>query len=136
MNKFNPDRHTLKSQSEKEMVAEEATRISGSYEVLHDDHERALHLLELSGMPMEDNVSGDIVGQQFLFQIMELREEVEDSESGEGLRKMYADNKERINDTCEKIKVSFANNDLVEAKRLTAMLQYWKRIDELIIEKL
>lgn len=136
MNKFHPDRHTLKSQSEQEAVAEEATKISGSYEVLNDDHERALHLLELGGMPMEDNVSGDIVGQQFLFEIMELREEVEDAKSKADLQKLLADNKERTNDTCEKLGISFANNDLADAKRLTAMLQYWKRIDELIIEKL
>lgn len=136
MNKFHPDRHTLKSDLEKEAAAEEATRISRSYGVLQDDHERALHLLELGGMPMEENVSGDIVGQAFLFEIMELREEVDNANSNVKLKELLSDNRKRISDTCEKLGDAFHDNNFTEAKRLTAILQYWKRIDELIIEKI
>jgi len=125
MNQYHPDRHTLKPKTEQDMVAEEATKITQSYEALQDDHERALHLLELGGMPMEDTISGAILGQEFLMEVMELREEVDCATAGDELDRLRADNKER----------TFAQNDLSEAKRLTAMLQYWKRIDERINEK-
>lgn len=136
MRKFHPDRHTLKSRDEQDAVAEEATKISRGYGVLEDDHERALHLLELSGMPMEENISGDIVGQEFLFEIMELREEVDNASSEIEFKELLIKNKKRMNDTSEKLGAAFAANNLIEAKRLTAILQYWKRIDELIIERL
>lgn len=136
MKKFHPDRHTLKPKAEQDTLAEKATTISRSYGVLQDDHERALHLLELGGMPMEENISGDIVGQQFLLQIMELREEVDDTKSEHNLKHLLADNKQRMNDTCSELAIAFSKNDFVGAKRMTAKLQYWKRIDELIIEKL
>mmetsp|Transcript_24876 Transcript_24876/g.31307 ORF Transcript_24876/g.31307 Transcript_24876/m.31307 type:complete len:137 (+) Transcript_24876:149-559(+) len=135
MNQYHPDRHTLKPKTEQDMVAEEATKITQSYEALQDDHERALHLLELGGMPMEDTISGAILGQEFLMEVMELREEVDCATAGDELDRLRADNKERMDDTCEKLGEAFAQNDLSEAKRLTAMLQYWKRIDERINEK-
>lgn len=135
MTKYHPDRHTLKSLTEQEDTAEKATTITRSFAVLQDDHERALHLLELGGMRMEDNISGEILGGEFLMEVMELREEIDNTTSEVELKKLFADNKERMNNTCEKLGVAFSQNDLQEAKRLTAMLQYWKRIDELITDQ-
>lgn len=135
MNEFHPDRHTLKSQAEQEEAAQQASKISRSYEVLSDNHERALHLLDLGGMPMEDDISGDILGHAFLMEVMELREEIDDAVDEKQLQMLQKNNRERIDDTCQKLSLAFQQNDLGEAKRLTAMLQYWKRIDELINEK-
>mmetsp|Transcript_2256 Transcript_2256/g.2552 ORF Transcript_2256/g.2552 Transcript_2256/m.2552 type:complete len:210 (+) Transcript_2256:100-729(+) len=136
MNKHHPDRHTLKPLSEQETAAEEASLVTRGYEVLKDDYERALHLLELSGVPMEDNVSGDIVGQEVLMNVMELREEVDDAKSDDKLKHLLDMNKERIRETCDNLGLAFEKGDLKNAKRFTAMLQYWNRIEEMIIEKI
>ena len=64
MKQLHPDRHTLKDTSEQEHVAALATNVTNGFSVLKDDHERALHLLELNGAPMEDTVS---VGNLFSF---------------------------------------------------------------------
>lgn len=135
MGEYHPDRHTLKSQSEQDEASQQAAKISRSYEVLSDNHERSLHLLALGGNPMEDDVSGEILDQAFLMEIMELREEVDDAKDEEELKLLQLRNKKRIDKTCQQLSDAFGQKDLDEAKRLTAMLQYWKRIDELITEK-
>lgn len=132
MTKYHPD----KQHQQKDTIEDVATKITHGYSILQDDHARALHLLELNDMPMEENMSGDVVGQTFLLTIMELREEVEDAKSENELKELLKNNRERMSETCQKLSIAFGENDLMEAKRLTAMLQYWKRIDELIIEKL
>ena len=63
MKQLHPDRHTLKDTSEQERVSALATKVTNGFSVLKDDHQRALHLLDLSGAPMEDTVS---VGNLFL----------------------------------------------------------------------
>ena len=52
-----PDKHTHKSAEEQQVVADLASLVTQAYGVLKNNHSRALHLLELEGYPMEDDVS-------------------------------------------------------------------------------
>lgn len=56
MMKLHPDRHVDNFQ--KEAVAAEATRVTRAYDVLSNPLGRALHLLELNGLSIEE---GDAV---------------------------------------------------------------------------
>ncbi len=136
MKLLHPDKHTLKSIPEQESTAKLASEITRGYEVLKDDYERSLHLLELNGNPMEDDVSGTILGSEFLMDIMEIREGIDGTEDEGMLRDFMGDNQGRIDETCEELGVAFGKKDLDEAKRLAAKLQYWNRIRETILEKM
>ena len=76
------------------------------------------------------------MGQDFLFQIMELQEMVDDASSDENLQSLYEETQRNSQETCEALGLAFENGDLVNAKRLTAILQYWNRTEETIIEKM
>jgi len=137
MVEIHPDRHSLKPADERQTIADLASNVTRGYGVLKDNHARALHLLKLEGTPMEDTISGDIVGQEFLMMVMELREEVDlATQNDEDLKSIRDDNNKRIREVCHEIGIAFDGNDLDEAKRLTAMLQYWNKIEEEILEKI
>jgi len=57
MKKLHPDLHTLKSNDEKIVKADQASQITAAYQVLLDPHSRALHLLELLGSPMNEQTT-------------------------------------------------------------------------------
>jgi molecular chaperone HscB len=133
---LHPDKHTLKSLEKQESTAKLASEVTRGYEVLKDDYERSLHLLELNGNKMDEDISGDILGNDFLMNIMELREQTDGTDDVTELKKLLAENQGRIDETCEELAVAFGNDDLDEAKRLAAKLQYWNRIRETILEKI
>jgi len=110
-----------------------ATVVTRGYSILKDPHSRALHLLELVDIPMEDTASGEIVGQEFLIEIMELREQVDSTTTG--LESMREENDVRIQETCEAIGAAFDMGNYEDATRLTAVLQYWNRLSEEIDKK-
>lgn len=136
MKEMHPDKHTLKPQEERELVAGKSSEMTMAYETLKDDYERALHLLELKGHPIEDNLSGNILGADFLMQVMSLREEVEESQSKEDLRRQLQENKIRISEAVEDLATAFDQNDFHKAKCAAATLNYWKRIEETVNDKI
>jgi len=137
MVEIHPDRHSMKPADERQSIADLASNVTRGYGVLKDDHARALHLLKLEGEPMEDTISGDVVGQDFLMMVMELREEVDlaTTQNNHELKSIREENSKRIREVCHEIGIAFDENNLDEAKRLTAMLQYWNKIEEEILEK-
>lgn len=69
-------------------------------------------------------------------QVMEAREEVDAEEDQEKLVKLHASNKERQALVCKQLSEAFAAEDLETARKLTAQLSYWVRLEEAIAAKL
>ena len=82
------------------------------------------------------SISGDIVGMDVLMLVMEVRELVDNEEDVKELEGMMKDNDERVEDTTRMLEEAFERDDMGEAKRLVATLQYWNRIHDTILEKL
>merc|ERR1711892_11518 len=57
---------------------------------LKSDHKRGLHLLELNEIDVVDNESA--LDNSFIFEVMELNEEIEEAESVEELKQIYDEN--------------------------------------------
>ena len=133
---LHPDKHTLKSREEQESTAKLAGEVTSGYEVLKDSYERALHILELNGNKMNDDISGNILGHEFLMDVMDLREHIDGTKDPDELKRLMVENQGRIEETCDELALAFSNNDLDEAKRMAAKLQYWNRIRETVNEKL
>lgn len=55
MSNLHPDRHTLKSTNEQEHFRHLASQVTRAYSILRTPHERALHLIQLAGKPMEES---------------------------------------------------------------------------------
>jgi molecular chaperone HscB len=114
----------------------EAAIVTRAYDLLRHKHTRATHLLEVLGRPLEESSTSSIVGSGFLFEIMELREAVDCTDTDEALRPLWKENQVRIGENCKALSEAIDREDLDEALQLTARLQYWNRIDETIRDKM
>ena len=121
---------------EDETQATTVTDVTRAYSVLKDPHERALHLLELNKNPMKDDEGSNLLGQDFLAEIMELRMGVDNINDDQELKQMMQANTIRITQTCDALRICFDQCDYDRAKRLTAELRYWTRIEEQLKEKI
>lgn len=139
MKLLHPDKHSLSSPEDQQQATEQSSQVTNAYQILKNNYNRALHLLELNGHGLleEDGMSidGDIVGMDVLMLVMEVRELVEEQKKDKTkLQALMQENEKRIEDTTENLKEAFEREDMVEAKRLVATLQYWNRIHETITE--
>lgn len=146
MARYHPDRyHSLNDPSStsdnspKSMdeLHELSSSITRAYDVLSDPHSRAEHLLELNGATITENCTA-LVDATLLMEVMEIREEIDNaSDDAEILRTLLAQNEERIERVVMLLREAFdRRDDMEEARRLTAQLQYWKRIEEKVVDKL
>lgn len=55
MTELHPDRHTLKSQQEQDFFRNKASEVTRAYTILSAPHERAAHLMQLAGKPMDES---------------------------------------------------------------------------------
>ena len=146
MAQYHPDRyHSLNDPSStsdnspKSMdeLHELSSSITRAYDVLSDPHSRAEHLLELNDAAITENCS-ELVDMSLLMEVMELREEIDEaSDDADILRTLLGQNEERMERVVKLLGEAFDwRGDMEEARRLTAQLQYWKRIEEKIVDKL
>ena len=106
--------------------------------MLSDPHARAEHLLELNNAAITENCS-ELVDMSLLMEVMEIREEVDSaSQDADVLRTLLGQNERRVENTVRLLGRAFDEDggDMDAARRSTAQLQYWKRIEEKIVDKL
>ena len=78
-----------------------------------------------------------MVDSELLVEVMEIREEISAAEmDADVLRTLLSENSERTDATVEALGRAFQDEDFDGARRLTARLQYWRRIEEKVSEKL
>ena len=127
-----PDRHGHCSPEEQQRLADHASEITDAYAILRAPHRRAVHLLELHGVPLAEGTSGDILGPEFLMHVLEVREELEEArEQPPQLQALSAANEEAMSELHADLQAAFdVANDLDAARALTARLQYLQRIED------
>lgn len=124
--------------AEQERMQERSSHVTQAYQQLTSPHTRAAHLMTLRGKPMTETASQEIVGTEFLMQIMEIREAVENVMAGsdDELKALLQENEARIADTCREFEQALDHGNLDNALQQTARLQYWNRVSETIKEKM
>lgn len=129
-----PDRHSQADASQQQAIADKASEITDAYAILKQPHLRATHLLELHGLPLNEETGGEVVGMDFLMDIMEVREELEEANNDpETLRTLRDANQQAMSELLEQLAAAFdddATSDLERARALTARLQYLHKIEE------
>lgn len=145
MANLHPDKHHTKPPSEQETLREKASVVTQSYQILKNSPTRATHMLQLFGK-VEDTdeasmrelfLGGSSQGQfnMLLMEVMEIREEIEETEDEGALQSLLEENITRMESVCNELADAFANQDLDSALELAVKLQYYNRIDETIREK-
>ena len=132
-----PDRHGHRDPEEQRQLADHASDITDAYAVLRAPHLRAVHLLELLGAPLNEDVSGDVVGADFLMHVMEVREGLEEAGThAPRLRALREANQQALADLHAQLCSAFDDaRDIDAARALTARLQYLQRIEAQIQEQ-
>jgi Fe-S protein assembly co-chaperone HscB len=135
MKEFHPDKHAGKALQEREFIDMKAKQVTQAFQELKDPHTRATHLLGLLGNPMEETSNIDLVGNEFLMDVMEIRESIVATPAA-NFEPLWKETKYKIQQVCEELDDAFEQEDNEKALRLSAMLQYWHRIEETIHEKM
>ena len=130
MTEAHPDRHGRGSASEQQEAANYASEITDAYAVLRAPHLRAIHLLELLGAPLAEDTSSTLLNPEFLMQVMEIREDLEEfRDDPERLCSLRRANRASMRSVHIELGDAFAENDLDRARELTARLQYLQKIE-------
>lgn len=138
MGEFHPDRYQHSTLTDQEEMQRQSSAVTQAYQELTAPHTRAAHLMALRGKPMDETMSQQVVGMDFLLQIMEIREAVDNVKDGsdEELRILLKENEERLDAESTELEDSLEKGDLDEALKYTARLQYWNRVIQTIRGKM
>lgn len=136
MAELHPDRQSLKSTDDQAHAAVGAAQVTHAYNVLSNPHQRAVHMLDLVGKPLDEAAGTELVGMEFLMEIMQLREDIASVTKQEDMISMMKDIQDQVDKVCSLLAAAFEDQDLEKALQLTAQLQYWNRVDETLREKI
>lgn len=129
-----PDKFGNKSEREQINSAEWSSLINKAYKTLSNTLVRGQYLLKLHGEEMpRDNSSLD---KEFLMDMMERNEEVEEAVSREQLELISNKIQDEISEATDQLKDLFASNDLTAAKKLLVKMKYLLSIQTSIQTKL
>jgi molecular chaperone HscB len=136
MGQYHPDvSDTTYQKTDEEEQATVVTDVTKAYEVLKHPYERALHLLQIYGHAIEEgDTMTDMIDHEFLLNVMELRQNVESAENDPERKILMEQNLDRLVQTTDALKEAFAKEQYASAKKMTAELRYWTRIDEQLRE--
>ena len=126
--KFHPDRFSKRSQREQEMAAEHSAVISTSYNTLSHTYSRAVYLLLLEGIDLEKNSITSEMSPEFLMEMFETNEKLEDGISGEELSGLKLQTEKQVSNCYTNLISIFLKRDYNKAKSIVAKLQYYRNI--------
>jgi Fe-S protein assembly co-chaperone HscB len=116
-------------------VEQKASQVTHTYQLLKDPHTRASHLLELLNHPVDKMSQNGFVGMEFLMQIMEWREIVDNANDNDVLQEIWKETQDHIQIVLQALETVFDKEDYTTALRLSTQLQYWHRLKTAIQEK-
>lgn len=130
MTERHPDKLAARSVRDTDANAgPDAALLTEACAVLTDPVTRAKHLLELRGRP----VDGAALDEAFFQRIISVREAVDAAAGDERvLADIRAENSRALGEASRDLARAFANDDLDEAARLTAVVQYLSRTEEAV----
>jgi hypothetical protein len=156
MKEYHPDKQLHNNTSDSHPSHLTAETITHAYQIMKTPHTRALHWLELHGCPLveerhkgnnnhngDDAIPPDLVGMEFLMEIMEWREAIEDATGAQPKLEAIAEETKILHQHCERALEDLlddadanANDEalLQDARQLTAQLQYWHRLETTLKE--
>lgn len=142
MTEHHPDKQQHNESDSDTLVTAET--ITHAYQTLSSPHTRAVHWLNIHGAELSEEDGNELVGMEFLMDIMERREAIEDAGSDQPQLEAIRAKSQMFQRDCEtaleellsEALVAVDDATLAEARKLTAQLQYWHRLETTLKEAL
>ncbi|GLI59059.1 hypothetical protein VaNZ11_000889 [Volvox africanus] len=131
-----PDKMGQKPTEEREFSAQQASIINLGYSILKSPLSRANYLLALRGISAGDSFEGTLEDPELLVEVMEAREEVEDTDDPTALSALLVRNRQQQAGLVAELSAAFRADDMKAAVALTNQLQYVAKLEQEIIKKL
>lgn len=123
-----PDRFASRPEQEKRLAMQWATLLNSANDTLKSPLKRAIYLLQLKGIELEDNPR---LPPEFLMEQIELREQLEDIEGSEANLDDLAVFKKEVKAVIRSIEQNFSKtieDDLVQAETLVYEMQFLSKL--------
>ncbi|KAG2500829.1 hypothetical protein HYH03_001591 [Edaphochlamys debaryana] len=133
---LHPDKMGHKAPEEREFSAQQAALVNLAYSILKAPLSRANYMLMLRGISAGDNHEGTIEDPELLMQVLEAREEVEDTSDPATLSALLARNRAQQEGLVGQLSAAFRDGDERRAVGLVTQLQYLAKLEAEIIKKL
>ncbi|CAK9800241.1 Iron-sulfur cluster co-chaperone protein HscB [Anthophora plagiata] len=125
---LHPDKFSNKSEKEKQLSETLSSLVNEAYSTLINPLKRGLYMLKLNGVTISEET--DNVHAEFLMEIMEKNEEIEDAGSDEEkIKKLMQENETVLNTLTMKIANAFKQNDIKKAEVLLIQMKYYDSIN-------
>lgn len=126
-----PDRMGGRSEKEQQIGAQQSALINRAYETLLNPLPRAHYLLQRLGVA-DVSESDSLEDPELLMEVMELREQLEESKSEDQAAAVRAANAELLQRTLNTLATAFESSppDLDAARQAAVQLRYWTNIDK------
>jgi len=131
---LHPDKFSLKDKKEQEISSESSALVNKAYFTLLKPLSRGIYMLQTKGVVLGEEVRAD--DPEFLMELMELNEEIDDTESTEAKRGLYHDMQLKLDKITDELEISFQNDDVASAKKLVIKLKYYTNISDRIYAEL
>eukprot|EP00057_Strongylocentrotus_purpuratus_P034766 XP_796457.2 PREDICTED: iron-sulfur cluster co-chaperone protein HscB, mitochondrial-like [Strongylocentrotus purpuratus] len=131
---LHPDKFSNKSEIEQSYSAAQSSAVNRAYKVLLKPLSRGLYLLELRGFSIEEGESN--IDPVFLMEVMEINEQIADTDDLDTIRRMGKDNSVILNAHLDELQAAFNKADYSGARETLMRLKYYANIDDKVKEKL
>ncbi|KAI9003202.1 HSCB C-terminal oligomerization domain-containing protein, partial [Gaertneriomyces semiglobifer] len=125
-----PDGFGRKSKTEQQCADLQSSLLNKAFQTLRDPLSRAKYLLSLNHLSLAEHEG--LSDPHLLMEVMEIREALEEASSQHEVDNIKTENDQRIAETVQRLSDAFRSHDLEIAKKLTAQLQYWMNIKNVI----
>ncbi|KAF8396348.1 hypothetical protein HHK36_017965 [Tetracentron sinense] len=132
--KLHPDLVHSKSEKEKEYAAEQSARVIDAYRTLSKPLSRAMYLLELEGIHVEEGKT--VSDLELLGEIMEIREAVEEATNSQALNQIQSQIQGKFECWFESFGKALQNRKFEDAVTSIQRMTYYERANEEIVKKL
>lgn len=123
---LHPDKFSNSSDEEKEISVNYSSLVNKAYSSLQVPLKRAEHLLELKGDKLGEEQTVD--DPEFLMEMMELNEELENTKDVDKLRQLDSKNRTELENIARSIDECFKQNDLKQAKYFVVKMKYYSSL--------
>jgi len=104
--------------------------VNHAYTTLRNPYQRALHILELHGRPIDEHSGEQVTDPELLMEIMEIRESLEECQSLTQLKEFAHANNEQLQKLYGEIREAEKRQDIEGMRDIVIKLSYYKNIEE------
>ncbi|XP_065207647.1 iron-sulfur cluster co-chaperone protein HscB [Planococcus citri] len=124
---FHPDKHSNKSEKEKEISEKYSSLINKAYATLSNPLQRGLYILKMKGSPInEEGTSSN--DSQLLIEILDWNDDIDSMDDAREASKITAKLNQIISDLTKEISEAFDQNDIEKARILLNKMKYYTNV--------